>query len=609
MSTEAPATAVSRAGHATPADQNPRVAVLCVHGIGEQKPGSTLRQVGTPFADLLGAVLAKRHGKIVVREATQLGQGGPMSVELCATAGQRSMNLTIYESCWAEAFRPAAFGEMVPWLFRNSWRTALALLGVTRRGVRSSDQWLTGAKGALRGPLKAVAARLPKWIRDVVRFSFINLRAIIQFVFNIARIAVYVAGGIASILIMVAIGIIPVLILTLILGGLWKVTRSTTSSIRVGMVASIGDAYTFECKTFDSAAMIGQVKRDLLSIRETNPNHIMVIAHSLGAAIVYKAFEDSENIDDVDLLVTLGNALAAVKVADRPLTGQAIIKPVATEWRDFYTSFDVVPSGELMFDTNTPKGVEEAKHKSERVANFQSLIRDHSGYFANAEQVMGLLVDRVLKWGQLELEPPFDDRVDPAAKLRRERKNAQSTLSFLFVLSLLATALLFSAAAVQDFGRRSYDLGRGLLGPLPDPMECRLRSYLVDPNGRKLLGSLLLLGVAALLYRLLIVEAWKAWDRSAYRSYVATSRELYSARQMWFPLLVLFGPLLGGAGLLIRNWLGVPETFCSLVGAVAIVVLFLVQCCVLLATHLTLETKDKEPRGWLLKFTKRVDRA
>lgn len=141
--------------------------------------------------------------------------------------------------------------------------------------------------------------------------------------FNFARVAVYVAGGIASILIMVAIGIIPVLILTLVLGGLWKVARSTTSSIRLGMVASIGGAYTFECKTFDSAAMIGQVKRDLSSIRATHPDHIMVIAHSLGAAIVYRAFEDPETIDDVDLLVTLGNALAAVKVADRPLTGQA----------------------------------------------------------------------------------------------------------------------------------------------------------------------------------------------------------------------------------------------------------------------------------------------
>lgn len=47
---------------------------------------------------------------------------------------------------------------------------------------------------------------------------------------------------------------------------------------------------------------------------------------------------------------------------------------------------------------------------------------------------------------------------------------------------------------------------------------------------------------------------------------------------------------------MIHNWLGVPGTFCSLVGAVAIVVLFLVQCCVLLATHLTLETKDKKSR-------------
>ena len=56
---------------------------------------------------------------------------------------------------------------------------------------------------------------------------------------------------------------------------------------------------------------------------------------------------------------------------------------------------------------------------------------------------------------------------------------------------------------MQDFGGARTTLGVAF-GSLPDPMECQ-RSYLVDPNGRKLLGSLLLLGVAALLYKLLIV--------------------------------------------------------------------------------------------------------
>lgn len=245
---------------------------------------------------------------------------------------------------------------------------------------------------------------------------------------------------------------------------------------------------------------------------------------------------------------------------------------------------------------------------SQLVANHQSITRDHGGYFTNIEQVMGPIAAHALRDGLLEapvgLGSPDDlsGRVEAAAVVRRNRKNAQSTLSFLFVLGLVGASLTLSGAVIKDIGDRLYDLGGGLLGPIPNPLEAWLRRGLQRDWGQQWLGALFLTAIGGLLYRFVLAKAWGAWDAAAAARFVGTDDRLYDPRHMRFPAVAGLAPFLGVAALALRARFGLPATDASTTAAYAIAGLLVCLVLVLLATHLTLETKDLAPRGVLLKL-------
>ncbi|MGZ4785816.1 MAG: alpha/beta fold hydrolase, partial [Acidimicrobiales bacterium] len=378
-----------------------------------------------------------------------------------------------------------------------------------------------------------------------------------------------------------------------------------TASIRSGLAASLGDAYTFRSKLIEREAMVRQVRLDLDHVRKNGATEIVVVAHSLGAAVTYDALVDAPAARErVVRLVTVGNALAVLDVASRThFNSTPCIAPIPdVEWTDFYTSFDPVPVGELGF---TGTNAVTPPPSSTRVSNEQSMIRDHSAYFVNGEEVMGVVVGQLLDaCAPEDTCSDFPRRLKTAADLRHHRKNAQSALVMLFAAATFAAALTLSTGEVQDLGRRVYDLTNGLLGPLPDPLETPLKSWLHGSTQLWLLGAVVVAFVGVVVYRLTVRTAWTAWDRKARNQLASTETRLYEPAQLWYVLGVLIPIAAGIVGLVLRARYGLAMTHYTRLAAIGLVVTLAAEVSIVLATHLTLKSKDLEPSGFALKVHK-----
>ncbi|MGI8809510.1 MAG: hypothetical protein ACR2KK_17055 [Acidimicrobiales bacterium] len=228
-------------------------------------------------------------------------------------------------------------------------------------------------------------------------------------------------------------------------------------------------------------------------------------------------------------------------------------------------------------------------------------------YFVNVEQVMGPIAARILKEGGLE---PTNDtatdvstRLEAAARVRRKRKNAQSTLSYLFVLGLVGATLTLTGAVIKDIGERAYGLGSGLLRPLPNSLEEWVRRGLQRQWGQQWLGSLLLAASGALLNRSLISKVWDSWDRLGGRQFAGTDDRLYRPTQLWFATAALVGPAVALVGLALRGRFELDPTPWSTAALFVTVGVIVCQFVVLAATHMNLAANDLTPRGLLRAVT------
>jgi len=606
----------SGTGAAAPAaTAAPVIAVLAVHGVGEQKPGSTLRQIGGPLVALLTDTLHARGVACAVTEVSTLGDKNPhrVVVEIGEVGAPPSATIQVYESCWAAAFQPAGFNEMIGWMLKSGFRVLLAIGLAGWRGTRSSDRTLLGLGFSLQTTLRnLINAHVTGRKASVLVTAVDGLGLLIRMVLGVARLVLYVAGALAFVVPALLVLSVPVLIIALVLGAYWKATKRVTASVRSGLAASLGDAFTFEAKLIEREAMVRQVRLDLEYVRANGATEITVIAHSLGAAVTYDALVDEPSARArVTRLVTVGNALAVVGVAGRTHFNSTpnIVAIPGIEWTDFYTSFDPVPVGELGFTAPNEPNEPTPTPSSTRVSNEQSMIRDHSAYFVNAEEVMGVVVSHLLETCAPENSClDFPSRLATAADLRHDRKNAQSALVMLFAAATFAAALTLSKAAAQDLGRRVYDLGNGLLGPLPDPLETPLKRWLQGSSPRWFMGALVVAFVGMVVYRLTVRTAWKAWDGKARNRLASDQAKLYDPAQLWYVLGVFIPIVAGAVGLGLRARYGLAMTHYTQLAVAGLVVTLVAELSIVAATHLTLKSKDLEPSGFARRVRERVVR-
>ncbi len=450
------------------------VGILVVHGIGEQRRGTTLRQFGGPFTQFVREVSSNNGGAIEVAIDPLAAADEPAQVTLRLLGGDTPCSVLVAESRWSETFQPASFGGIVGWLLRHGLRTIGVVGAEAWRGLRNGKDSMS----IIEDNLRSFADRhgLPGWLLR-------RLMAMVSRVLRIGRVFLNVTAGLVLLALVVLSGLLPFLLALLVVGRWWKKTRGLAESVRTGLAASLGDAYTFIHRPIDRAAMIAQVRRDT-EWMAGRVDSVVVVAHSLGAAITVEALTSPAHRAKVSTVYLLGNALAATGVARRPKWHRPARFDASVlggvEVIDLSTAQDPVTLGGLRA---------EGRYSRPRVDNQHSLLRDHTSYFTNTEQVLAPIAADVLTRAGYDTSG-LAARLTPAWRIRASRKNVETTATVAALLAFGAVMLGSTAPWLRSVGRWCYDLVGGFLGVLPDNVEGRLRTYLEGGNGRLLFGSL-----------------------------------------------------------------------------------------------------------------------
>jgi len=415
-----------------------RVGILVVHGIGEQARGTTMRQVGEPLTDYLAEFCGARGATFDVDGHPVDDTDGPDRCTISISQGDAHGSILIAESRWSDSFRPSRLVTMIPWLARHGARTlfVMSFAGVgalTNAAERPSTK---PASKLARGVLKTIARVL-------------------------LAAALLLAGTLS--------GILPVLLLLVTLGRLNKTTKKFADALTLGIVSSVGDAYTFDKKLVERAAMTKRLRMDLEWMR-SHVDSIQIVAHSLGSALTIEALQAESARANVSHITLLGNALAAVDVATRDCACHAAeLKadllhgiPVL----NLATAQDPVSIGKLVLKPGSSSFV------TPRVDNQHSVIRDHTTYFSNAEQVLSLIaIQACADAGLDQLVDVMRSRQSTAAVLRANRKDCESAATAGSLLAIFAILTAATAALVGSAGAAIRRFEPARLKVLPKSVE------------------------------------------------------------------------------------------------------------------------------------------
>ncbi|MBR7672916.1 hypothetical protein KDA82_07780 [Streptomyces daliensis] len=451
------------------------VAVLFVHGIGDQGQGDTLESFSGP---LLGTLRQLVDGTGVLVADARLDPGGRIGVAL--RQGDVSAMWLLSEAWWAKSFSAPSYGQLARWLAlagpQTLYRHALRYKIVPRpaRNVPVASALYNSLLGVLYLWLPVFL-----WRRVFYPALMVAVALVVQVLF----------------LLLIPLASVPLL-------------RRVIQRVQYLLVATVGDSLAFVDVPESFERMVDQVREELRTLDAVASN-IVVVAHSQGAAVAHAALRrEPLPSERVLSFVTLGAGLDKLTVlravgddgvsavvrhvgplwAAPPVLGmillgawtpggvQAALATIAAygfflasaflplryyrrlqrsideqlplpgqgerlEWLDVYASADPVPHGPLLPVEERPWTLqpERANVASFEVRNHRSPLTDHTTYQRNTEQVMLPLLDLVCSLTPLWLTRTVADypRLLERGWARRTRRTgwrARTRLSALLAL-------------------------------------------------------------------------------------------------------------------------------------------------------------------------------
>jgi hypothetical protein len=275
-----------------PVSHPPDVAVLFVHGIGNQSPGSHLLECVEPIIDFMSRLqkTAKTTSSIRVSaatltpEAAEDAASSPAHVVVSTAQGQTWL---LAESNWASAFPEPTYRVIVFWALRVI-PVAIAMHAVGR--LSESRDAVFHSAGALG-------------LRDRVWAVLSLVAALILLFVNLLLVPVLVA----AVIILLLVGLIPA---TPVRNGVLRAQRT--------LAGSAGDSYVFTDRPVLLAAIITKVRRDLDWLRgKAGGCPVALIAHSQGAAITHRLIRD--DTQEAALFVTYGSGLRKLLTLEKAM--------------------------------------------------------------------------------------------------------------------------------------------------------------------------------------------------------------------------------------------------------------------------------------------------
>lgn len=328
--------------------ERPDIAVLFVHGIGEQKRGATLAEFGGSLVDS-ARVWFGAEQVLDAPPDVQAGSGAPEHRELCVTRpGREPSRALLAESLWADKVHAPGWRTLMAWLFstvpyvvqraadawmRRSSRKIDAMRmrrrarridpGVPRRSRRVlnfGDLLLAAVIGALRVAVNVAAVALTVGVLILLlalgalaglapvrkRLFGIDTRA---FPVPLLVVAVVALGAIAffmhdaQTLVRIGLGIVAVFPLVVLL--------SFSRRLRSIVVGFIGDSYALLHANGPKNEIVDQVCADLEWLEQRAAGGwVVIVAHSQGAEVVRRALcRRAPQAEPIAGLVTFGSGI------------------------------------------------------------------------------------------------------------------------------------------------------------------------------------------------------------------------------------------------------------------------------------------------------------
>lgn len=467
-----------------------RHAVIVVHGQGEgQLPGDQLALVANGIAD----VLENAGGR--VERAFQLN--GPAEGTLTVTRpGSTSPDdvFAFSEAFWARSLPAAPADAVAKWMLRLGPREALQVVrGWWRNAANDHIDDSDGGGAGSDYPARW-------WLRLTYYVELVLLTAVVWLVFLVSVILTPLLFALYAMAVprgSRGLGVLsPVL----------RVLRSVDPFLR----DTLGDAWRFvEDGAWSSNIRAVAGARLVAAYEDPSVSDVTIIAFSEGCAVVYDALAEGGVAGAAAAvaprrltLVTVGSGVnrnfglsrmsrtsayarrLSEEALDHRVTGVApdgAIRPAATDaekaslrarfyWVDIFARMDLVPGGAVRDEVLAVARVDPCQVKTRQVINEDDLLRDHFGYFHNADLVIPRLVRAVYggeypwngadRWTAPRITPDrIRRRTRAVAFLQALRFVLAGAVASYFAL-LLALPALRDAIAADAGAAVGLDLGR-----------------------------------------------------------------------------------------------------------------------------------------------------
>jgi len=269
-----------------PREQRARaLGVVFVHGIGGQGQGRTLSLWGDALVAWLEKHPALSHVSLRNTRVRPLGdEPAHAYLELSIDQGAKQSWL-LTEGWWQGQLTAPSYAELIAW----STKVLPTALFTHMSGIVGRMRAGRSGTGALE--------------RGVFLATVLGLG--VPLVLMLAPLLVIVA------LALLVIGLIPV-------AGL----RSGVLRVQRVMTGAVGDSMMFVASPTYAAAMMSQVLASVDFLRSSGCAHVVVVAHSQGAAIAVEALSQTHG-PRVDTLITVGSGINKLdtvrRTARRPL--------------------------------------------------------------------------------------------------------------------------------------------------------------------------------------------------------------------------------------------------------------------------------------------------